>query len=148
MPRKMTREQVQRIGGMIQEMIDDDRREDFDLLYVDSSGDAQMLSRDDPGFFADAMYREPTAFANPPKDGADHPRHNIPAAVRREVLQRDGCRCYLCGDTVLMDGLHFDHIIPVARGGANTADNIGVACAVCNLAKNDKLTDKRPAALQ
>lgn len=35
--------------------------------------------------------------------------------------------------------LHFDHVIPVSRGGAHSMDNIKSAHAVCNLRKHDKL---------
>jgi hypothetical protein len=63
------------------------------------------------------------------------PEH-IPAQVRREVWKRDGGRCQwklhngeLCGCT---EGLQFDHIEPLAFGGASTVDNVRLLCAVHN----------------
>ena len=36
-------------------------------------------------------------------------------------------------------GLALDHIIPVAKGGSNIAENIQILCQVCNLKKADKI---------
>ena len=41
--------------------------------------------------------------------------------------------CFYCG--VRADKMHFDHRIPLARGGTNHAHNIVRACAECNLRK-------------
>ena len=56
-------------------------------------------------------------------------REGIPEEVRREVFRRDGGRCAVCGSDEL---LQFDHVIPVALGGASTAANLQVLCAACN----------------
>lgn len=49
--------------------------------------------------------------------------------------------CGICKhDILIYDQIHFDHIVPLARGGTHTRDNIQVAHAVCNLKKQDKLT--------
>lgn len=46
--------------------------------------------------------------------------------------------CYLCGK--LLDGeVHLDHIIPLARGGAHSQDNLAPTHATCNLRKGDRL---------
>lgn len=50
-------------------------------------------------------------------------------------LQRGKCAC--CGKELGSD-YHMDHIIPLARGGANTDDNIQLLRAACNLQKNAK----------
>ena len=117
----------------------------FSRVYIDRDGIPRELSQDDPPFFARVM-SEPkrAAFYDAPKTGAVHRRHNIPERTRREVIAHDGSWCYLCGSDVLMGGLHLDHIIPVARGGTNDASNLAVSCADCNMAKGDRLSDKRP----
>lgn len=60
----------------------------------------------------------------------------IPSHVRKKVWKRDNGRCVECNST---NKLHFDHIVPVAKGGANTVENIQILCASCNLKKGDKI---------
>jgi hypothetical protein len=55
------------------------------------------------------------------------------------IWQRDGGICHICGDLVAPDDVHFDHVIPLSKGGSHTYDNIKVAHSVCNLRKRDKL---------
>lgn len=64
-------------------------------------------------------------------------REPIPAGLRFAVLRRDGFRCAYCGRGET-DGvrLHIDHLVPVARGGATTLDNLVTACQECNLGKS------------
>lgn len=64
------------------------------------------------------------------------PFRTIPTEVKQRVLERDGGRCVMCGSS---DGIHFDHIIPVAKGGDNTEQNIQLLCKECNLHKSDKI---------
>ncbi len=35
--------------------------------------------------------------------------------------------------------LHFDHIVPVAKGGATTIENLQILCAPCNLSKGARI---------
>ena len=67
----------------------------------------------------------------------DERRRIIPTAVKLEVWKRDRARCVICGAT---DNLHFDHIIPYAKGGTSIkAENVQLLCARHNLAKSDKI---------
>lgn len=63
-------------------------------------------------------------------------RRSVPQDVKIAVSVRDGGRCRQCGST---HQLHFDHVIPVSRGGANTAANVQLLCGSCNRAKSAKL---------
>ncbi len=56
-------------------------------------------------------------------------RAPIPAPLRREVWQRDQSRCVNCGSH---HALEIDHVIPVARGGINTLENLRLLCRSCN----------------
>jgi 5-methylcytosine-specific restriction endonuclease McrA len=60
----------------------------------------------------------------------------ISTEMRRAVFERDGGRCVEC------DGgfdLQYDHILPVAHGGATTFQNLQLLCADCNRRKSDSI---------
>ena len=63
-------------------------------------------------------------------------RDPIPEDVKLLVWARDGGACVRCGSK---KELHFDHIIPVAKGGGNSEANIQILCQTCNLKKADKI---------
>jgi 5-methylcytosine-specific restriction endonuclease McrA len=63
-------------------------------------------------------------------------RQAIPDDVKLHVWTRDSGCCVKCQSP---KELHFDHIIPLARGGGNQAENIQLLCRTCNLAKSDRL---------
>jgi hypothetical protein len=63
-------------------------------------------------------------------------RRAIPAAVRREVWERDQGRCTFTGDGAHRCGartrVEFDHLEPVARGGQGTVANVTLRCRTHN----------------
>lgn len=63
-------------------------------------------------------------------------RGHISQDVRLEVWQRDGGRCVECSSQLKLE---FDHIIPVAMGGSDTARNLQLLCEVCNRRKGASL---------
>jgi hypothetical protein len=66
----------------------------------------------------------------------DHNRM-IPTSVKLEVWKRDKGQCTQCGSK---DNLHFDHILPYAKGGTSLrSDNIQLLCARHNLLKSDRI---------
>lgn len=67
-------------------------------------------------------------------------RDPVPPWVRAAIFERDGNICSYC---TTQDGpFELDHIIPVSRGGDNTAENLCVSCAPCNRSKRDKLVSE------
>lgn len=65
--------------------------------------------------------------------------HNriIPTAVKLEVWKRDQGRCVQCQSE---DNLHFDHLLPYAKGGTSLkSENIQLLCARHNLQKSDRI---------
>jgi len=80
-----------------------------------SSAMAKVVMRDDPSL---------------------HTREAIPDDVKLLVWQRDGGKCVQCGS---QSNLEYDHVIPVAKGGSNTARNIQLLCESCNRAKGANL---------
>jgi hypothetical protein len=63
-------------------------------------------------------------------------REPIPDKVKLFVWKRDDGRCVKCGSR---EKLEFDHIIPVSKGGSNTARNIQLLCEKCNRKKGASL---------
>lgn len=55
--------------------------------------------------------------------------------------QRQQGRCWWCAQHVSAL-YHVDHVIPLARGGANDASNIVIACPRCNCSRKDKLPEE------
>ncbi len=60
----------------------------------------------------------------------------VPQRVRQEVWRRDRGRCASCGSR---ERLEYDHIIPVSRGGSNTARNVELLCERCTRAKHNHI---------
>jgi hypothetical protein len=63
-------------------------------------------------------------------------RQPIPERVRHEVWRRDQGRCVDCGSR---ERLEFDHIVPISRGGSNTARNLELRCESCNRRKSARI---------
>lgn len=68
-----------------------------------------------------------------------------------KVLERDGFRCWLCGDKIYnpVTELHLltnqsfpslDHVIPRCKGGTMSLDNLRAAHRICN---NDRAKDEK-----
>lgn len=78
-----------------------------------------------------------------------HAKHEKYSRV--EIWERDKFRCYLCKKTLSPltpfphpRSLTLDHVIPIARGGSDTRDNVRTACFQCNSTKSGNFpTDKK-----
>jgi HNH endonuclease len=59
---------------------------------------------------------------------------------RAEVARRARYRCEYCGypEAASSTPLEIDHIIPEARGGRTTIENLALCCRSCNLHKHVK----------
>lgn len=65
-----------------------------------------------------------------------------------DVLERWGSLCHICGIAIDLSlprhakdnkwGLHLDHVIPLAKGGNHTLENVRPAHGFCNLSKGDR----------
>lgn len=64
-------------------------------------------------------------------------RKHIPDDVKMFVWRRDEGKCVKCDSR---ENIEFDHIIPVSKGGSNTARNIQILCEKCNREKGDSIT--------
>ena len=50
---------------------------------------------------------------------------------------RKATACHWCGTK--LDAITIDHVIPIARGGSHTPDNLVAACLRCNSSKRERL---------
>lgn len=78
---------------------------------------------------------------------------DVDAGITEAALrERDGDCCYLCGLEMSFERYRMgnynplrasiDHIIPIAKGGTHTWDNVKLACLRCNISKNDSLPEE------
>jgi 5-methylcytosine-specific restriction endonuclease McrA len=65
--------------------------------------------------------------------------------TRKNILRRDAYRCGYCGRGDLR--LTIDHIIPKARGGTDSWDNLISACTICNNKKSDRTPEEANMSL-
>ncbi|MDZ4686556.1 MAG: HNH endonuclease [Planctomycetaceae bacterium] len=101
---------------------EEDQRLVISALLYDQAKAAQRLKRKAEQFHT---------VMSPPES-----RLRIPDDVRDAVWRRDEGKCCRCGSR---ERLEFDHIIPVSKGGGNTARNIELLCESCNRAKGDTI---------
>lgn len=78
------------------------------------------------------------------------PRANIPNALKNQVIERSGGCCEFCRAQLRFspNSFHVEHHIPLSRGGANTIDNLTLACPQCNLHKATKTEAIDPVSEQ
>lgn len=63
-------------------------------------------------------------------------RAKVSNKMRFAVYKRDNNRCRKCGSRY---NLEIDHIIPIAKGGKTTFDNLQTLCKKCNEEKSDTI---------
>lgn len=85
---------------------------------------------------------DPKAILEPESTPTVEQTRHVEAGVRREVWRRDDGRCgfvgedgHRCNET---RGLEFAHVHPWAKGGANTAANLGLRCQAHNALAADR----------
>lgn len=80
-------------------------------------------------------------------------RYNRVKFSRSNLFARDNFTCQYCGSLFLSRDLTYDHVLPVARGGRKSWENIVTCCVPCNRQKGDRIPEeaglqlrKRPKA--
>ena len=76
------------------------------------------------------------------KNGAKAQRSLMTKKLREYIKCRDEYTCQSCGASTAQQDLlllEVDHIIPVAKGGLSTEDNLQTLCWKCNRTKSDKI---------
>ena len=71
---------------------------------------------------------------------------NLPASLAAAVRERAEDRCEYCrmSQSLQAATFHLEHIMPLAKGGASTAENLALACPSCNLRKSDRISATDP----
>lgn len=59
--------------------------------------------------------------------------------TRENLFERDHYRCQYCGDHFAGHELNMDHVIPRAKGGRTSWENIVTSCISCNTRKANRL---------
>jgi len=59
-------------------------------------------------------------------------------AWMKSVQSKPTCTCYYCQSVIKTSELHWEHIVPLSRGGSHSVENLCVSCAACNLSKHSK----------
>lgn len=72
------------------------------------------------------------------------PFHRRAALNRRSVFSRDDHTCQYCGSTAES----IDHVVPRAKGGQHSWDNVVAACRRCNITKRDRLLHETTMTLR
>lgn len=66
-------------------------------------------------------------------------RAKVSNRMRFSIYARDGYTCRNCGVSERYAKLEIDHIIPIAKGGKTTYENLQTLCHNCNVEKGDTL---------
>src|SRR5690242_21174499 len=76
-------------------------------------------------------------------------RHARPVKFSRvNIYARDNYRCQYCGVRCGISELTYDHVIPRAKGGKTTWDNIVTCCYPCNGKKGNRTPHEAKMALR
>lgn len=58
------------------------------------------------------------------------------------MRKRSDVKCYYCSISIQDSEIHFDHVIPLTKGGAHEIGNLAASCSACNGSKTDHLLGK------
>ena len=81
--------------------------------------------------------RIPRGLLTPSKQRPPPKRRTVSKKLRLLILERDDYKCCLCGRTAKETKLEVDHIVPVAKGGTDSLNNLRTLCIDCNRGKSD-----------
>jgi 5-methylcytosine-specific restriction endonuclease McrA len=96
-----------------------------------------------PGYGARKRRENPEAFRLRNRENARRRRCGDGSVSYAAILERDGMVCHLCGgEIVSIEDLHFDHVVPLSRGGQHVAENVRPAHKAGNLWKHNRLIEE------
>lgn len=128
---KLTRNRRRLLERWLQDFNPNDYPETVPELFLDAS--CRVFGHMCPVFFA-------AEDATETKDYRVQSRV-VPRKVMLKVVRRDGQICQKCHKAVPDNEVEFDHIIPFARGGPTTAENLRLVHRNCNRTKGASLVE-------
>ena len=114
---------------------------------IKASNDAQYEKNGAAIRAASSAYRK----ANPDKVNALSAKHHALkiaatvgdlaeiAEIYRQASEDEGIVCYLCGEVIPMGDREVDHVHPLSKGGAHSAENLKVTHWQCNRKKGSSI---------
>lgn len=66
------------------------------------------------------------------------PDNNRLKRIRRKVIDRDGLVCCYCEESLLLEEVTMDHIVPISKRGTYNTTNLTVSCRYCNNSRRSK----------
>ena len=97
---------------------------------------ARVRSAQSGGFLCDVMTRNRSIYT------FGKTRKQIPDLIRELIFQRSEHTCSYCGVDDQEEKLVIDHIVPVAKGGSDSTENLTASCFMCNSRKGDMTLDE------
>lgn len=67
--------------------------------------------------------------------------------IRQAVIACYGRQCFYCSAELADDCITMDHVVPAAKGGPFSVDNLRPACVICNTQKSDSSVEVFLASL-
>ena len=128
--------------------VERERSRDYDAAHRDEAkARVQAFRKDHPDHHRNWIRHNPeknrqnVARSRAKREGVSHDYVSYEG-----LIEEFGMVCHICdlGIASLSD-LHFDHIVPLERGGAHTYDNVRPAHAACNRAKGKQLLSEMTA---
>jgi len=108
----------------------------YEVKPIYSDEEARLLILEDFDKERQKFEKLKAKFDEIPLQETIYERPRIPEKVRIEVWRRDGGKCAKCGSR---ERLEDDHIVPISKGGSNTARNIELLCEQCNRTKSNNI---------
>lgn len=66
---------------------------------------------------------------------------DVTTAQLKELLD-NSTHCFYCNNPLVLNEIHIDHYIPLAKKGLHTITNLRIACKKCNLEKSDQMPEE------